>query len=77
MGRSGLFVYTIELTRGSSWEQPAETLACRECQTDSIDFAVGEARHWLVQMQQEQPQRGASHYRVVAPSGAIVMGGPP
>jgi len=68
-------LFVIELTRGSTWEQPAQVLDHRECQTESIAFAVGEARHWLMRTQQEQPQRGATHFRIVSPSGAVA-GGP-
>ena len=68
-------VFRIELTRGSTWDDPAEAIDFRECQTDSLDAAIAEARHWLTQVQREQPQRGATHYRVVGTSGAVV-GGP-
>ena len=67
---------TIELTRGSNWQEPTETIACRECDTDSIEFAAAEALHWLVQTQKNAPARGVTHYRVVAEARAIV-GGPP
>jgi hypothetical protein len=42
---------TIELTRGSNWQEPAETIDCRDCDTDSIEFAAAEALHWLMQTQ--------------------------
>ena len=74
-GRAGLLL-TIELTRGSNWQEPAETIDCRECDTDSIAFAAAEALHWLVQTQKNAPARGVTHYRVVAQAGALV-GGPP
>jgi hypothetical protein len=69
-------VFTIELTRGPSWQAPVETIDHRECLTDSIASAVAEAKYWLAQTQQNLPQRGATHYRVVSRSGTIV-GGPP
>ena len=69
-------VFTIELTRGPSWQMPAETIDHRECETDSIAAAVAEAKHWLMQSQMHAPARGATHYRVVGQTGAIV-GGPP
>ena len=67
---------TIELTRGSNWQEPAQTIDCRECDTDSIEFAAAEALHWLMQTQKNAPARGVTHYRVVAEAGAVV-GGPP
>jgi hypothetical protein len=69
-------VFKIELIRGSRWEEPVETVDWRECHTESIEAAVAEARHWLIQTQTEQPHRGATHYRVVGEAG-IVVGGPP
>ena len=69
-------MFTIELTRGDSWQEPAETIDHRECLTDSIASAVAEAKYWLAQTQQNLPQRGATHYRVIGQSGTIV-GGPP
>ena len=69
-------MFKIELTRGSSWEEPAETIGWRECHTESIAAAVAEARYWLIQTQTEQPHRGATHYRVVGKTGTVV-GGPP
>lgn len=69
-------VFKIELIRGSSWQQPAETVDWRDCQTESIAAAVAEARYWLIRTQTEQPHRGATHYRVVGDAG-IVVGGPP
>jgi hypothetical protein len=69
-------VFRIELTRGSSWQEAAEMIDFRECQTETINAVVAEARHWLMQVQREQRQRGATHYRVVGTSG-IVVGGPP
>jgi hypothetical protein len=67
--------YTIELTRGSSWDQPAEKLDERECDTDNIQVAVAVARNWLEQVKRYEPERGATHYRIVDPSGAVA-GGP-
>jgi hypothetical protein len=52
-----------------------EQIDRREHQTDNINAAIAEARHWLLRVQKEQPQRGATHYRVVSPSGTVV-GGP-
>ena len=46
------------------------------CETDSIEAVVAEAKHWLMQTQAQAPTRGATHYRVVGQSGAII-GGPP
>ncbi len=69
-------MFKIELTRGSSWQEPVETIDCRECNTQSIEFAAAEALHWLVEIQKSAPSRGATHYRVVAQSGPII-GGPP
>ena len=69
-------MFTIELTRGSSWQEPAETIDHRECETDSIEFAAAEALHWLVETQKSAPARGATHYRVVGQNGTVI-GGPP
>ena len=69
-------MFTIELTRGSSWQEPAETIDCRECDTHSIEFAAAEALHWLVETQKSAPARGATHYRVVGQNGTVI-GGPP
>jgi hypothetical protein len=66
----------IELTRGSNWQEPAETVQRRECDTDSIDFAAAEALHWLSSTQKNAPCRGATHYRVLGEAGAVV-GEPP
>jgi len=65
----------IELTRGSSWQEPAETIDRRECDTDSIEFAAGEALHWLIETQKNAPCRGATHNRDVREARAVV-GGP-
>ncbi len=72
--RFGMF--TIELTRGLSWADPAEAVICRDCETDHIANAIAEARYWLAQIQLEQPQWGATHYRVISSSGAVLGGGP-
>ena len=69
-------MFKIELIRGPSWEEPAETVDWRECHTESIAAAVAEARYWLIRTQTEQPHRGATHYRVVGEAG-VVVGGPP
>jgi hypothetical protein len=69
-------VFTIELTRGPSWQTPAETIDHNECETDSIAAAVAEAKHWLMQSRVQAPARGATHYRVMGETGAVV-GGPP
>ena len=69
-------MFTIELTRGSSWREPAEIIDHRACATDSIEAAAAEAWHWLVDMQQNLSARGATHYRVVGEQGAFI-GGPP
>jgi hypothetical protein len=65
----------IELTRGSNWQEPGETIQRRECDTDSIDFAAAEALHWLISTQKNAPCRGATHYRVLGEAG-VVVGGP-
>ena len=67
---------TIELTRGSSWTDPVETIDRRECDTISIEFAAAEALHWLLETQKNAPARGATHYRVIAQAWAVI-GGPP
>src|SRR2546425_7823806 len=58
--RGGTGVFTIELTRGSSWQEPAETIDSRECGTHSIEFAAAEALHWLVETQKKAPARRAT-----------------
>ena len=69
-------MFTIELIRGSSWQEPVETIDRRQCDTDSLAFALAEALHWLREIQQAAPARGATHYRVVGPN-ETVLGGPP
>jgi hypothetical protein len=69
-------VFRIELTRGSSWQEPAEAIDHRDCETNSIDAAVAEAKYWLVQTQKNAPARGVTHYRVVGENGTA-LGGPP
>ena len=66
----------IELTRGSSWQEPEETIDHRECETESIEFAAAEALHWLISIQKNAPCRGGTHYRVMGEAGAVI-GGPP
>jgi hypothetical protein len=68
-------MFTIELTRGSSWQEPVETIHRRECGTDSLESALAEARHWLREIQQTVPARGVTHYRVVGQGGPVI-GGP-
>jgi hypothetical protein len=68
-------VFTIELTRGPSWQAPDETIDRRECETESIAAAAAEAKHRLLQNQMHAPARGATHYRVLGQTGVIV-GGP-
>jgi hypothetical protein len=68
-------MFTIELIRGPSWQEPVETIDRRECDTDSFEFALGEALHWLREIQHTAPARGATHYRVVG-QGGTVIGGP-
>lgn len=68
-------MFTIELIRGSSWQTPVETIDRRECDTDSLEFALAEARHWLREIQQAVPARGVTHYRVVGQAGPVI-GGP-
>ena len=55
----GGWVLTIELTRGSSWSEPVETIERRDCDTISIEFAAAEALHWLLEIQKNAPARGA------------------
>ena len=69
-------MFTIELTRGPSWADRAEAVICRDCETDHIDNAIAEARYWLVEIQREQPQWGATHYRIMSLSGEVFGGGP-
>ena len=69
-------MFRIELIRGASWQEPVETVDRRECETNSIDAAVAEAKHWLKQTQKTAPARGVTHYRVVSESGTTI-GGPP
>ena len=69
-------VLTIELTRGSSWTGPVETIDRRECDTNSVEFTAAEALHWLQETQKNAPARGATHYRVID-QGDAVIGGPP
>jgi hypothetical protein len=68
--------FTIELTRGSSWCEPAEIIDRRECATNSVNAAAAEAWVWLVETRKHAPARGATHYRVVGEQGMLV-GGPP
>ena len=70
-------MFTIELTQGPSWCDPSTVVDRRECQTLSIAAAVAEARYWLIQTQRNEPQRGATHYRVLNPESGTVIGGPP
>ena len=69
-------MFTIELTRGSSWSEPVETIDRRKCDTISIGFAAAEALHWLLETQKNAPARGVTHYRVMN-QGETVVGGPP
>ena len=69
-------MFTIELTRGSSWSEPVETIDRRQCDTISIEFAAAEALHWLLETQKNAPARRATHYRVMD-KGEAVIGGPP
>ena len=68
-------MFTIELTSGASWDQPSEIIVSRDCATDSIEAAAAEALHWLVEIQEIAPSRGATHYRVIGQDGALI-GGP-
>jgi len=68
-------MFTIELARGSSWQEPVETIDRRYCDTDSLKFALAEALHWLREIQQTAPARGATHYRVLGQDGTVI-GGP-
>src|SRR5258708_30733361 len=74
-GRAELLL-TIELTRGSNWQEPAETIDCRDCDTDSIEFAAAEALHWLGQTQKNAPAPGGTPFPVVAGARAA-LGRPP
>jgi hypothetical protein len=69
-------VFRIELTRGCSWQEPVETVDHRDCETNSIDAAIAEAKYWLIQVQKDAPARGATHFRVVSETGTAI-GGPP
>lgn len=69
-------MFTIELTRGPSWDEPAEIIDRRECATNSVEAATAEAWAWLVETQKHAPARGATHYRVVGEQRTVV-GGPP
>ena len=75
-GRGEGWVFTIELTRGSSWSEPVETIDRRKCDTISIGFAAAEALHWLLETQKNAPARGATHYRIMDQDEAVI-GGPP
>jgi hypothetical protein len=75
-GERGTAVFKIELTRGPNWREPVETIDCRECGTQSIEFAAAEGLHWLAETLKNTPSRGATHYRVVGENGAVI-GGPP
>jgi hypothetical protein len=50
-------VFTIELTRGPNWHAPVEIVDHRACATDSIEAAVAEAWHWLVETQRTGARR--------------------
>src|SRR5438477_314831 len=50
-------MFVIELTRGANWQEPAETIDRRECDTDSIDFAAAEGLHWFRKMQKNAAVR--------------------
>jgi hypothetical protein len=67
-------LFVIELTRGSTWERPAETVLTRECDTDSLTACAAEARHWLAQIRKDIPHVGVTHYRVIG-AGAAILGG--
>jgi hypothetical protein len=69
-------MYRIELTRGPSWNDPNELLDARDCQTDSLNACIAEAKHWLTQTQNDLPHWRATHYRVIDRNG-VVIGGPP
>jgi hypothetical protein len=73
--RQGMLV--VELTRGPNWQEPVEVIDRRECHTDSVSFAMAEARFWLNQRNRIEPHRGATHYRILDQQGEIVAGGPP
>jgi hypothetical protein len=68
--------FTIELTRGQSWREPAEIIDHRDCATSSLKAAAAEAWVWLVETQKHAPERGATHYRVVGQKDTVT-GGPP
>ena len=68
--------FTIELTRGQSWQDPAEIIDRRDCATSSLEAAAAEGWAWLVDTQKHTPARGATHYRVLG-SQDMVIGGPP
>lgn len=68
--------FTIELTRGPSWGEPAEIIGRRECATTSVEAAAAEAWAWLVETQKHAPTRGATHYRVLGERQEAIVGGP-
>ena len=68
--------FTIELTRGQSWREPAEVIDRRDCATNSLEAATAEAWAWLVETQKHAPERGATHYRVIGQEHTV-LGGPP
>jgi hypothetical protein len=69
-------MYRIELTRGPSWNDPAELIDIRDCQTDSLNACIAEARHWLTQTKHDLPHWHPTHYRVIDSAG-VAIGGPP
>ena len=70
-------MFTVELTQGANWREPVEVVDHRPVETDSIAFAIAEARFWLTQSQRIEPHRGATHFRIVSQQGEMVVGGPP
>jgi hypothetical protein len=71
----GRLAFIIELTRGQNWHDPAEIIDRLDCATNSLEAAAAEAGAWLVKHQKHTPERGATHYRVVAGQDTVV-GGP-
>jgi hypothetical protein len=69
-------VIRIELRRGPSYHDPAETIEYRDHGSEDMNGAIDEARKWLVDTQNNHPEKKATHYRVISPI-EILVGGPP
>jgi hypothetical protein len=60
-------MFKIELTRGLGWDTPA--LAVIETMERHLCVAEEFARQWLKAYQEENPEAGASAYRILDGSG--------